>query len=159
VAREIRGYDVTIPAGTTPAAPVTIDVSYEASITEAVEWSVPKGPAGLMGFRLTSGGAQVIPHNLGSWIIANGQNAHWPLEELHTSGSWQVTGYNTGSFPHIVRVRFHVSPIGKSADSGEPFGWLLAGKLTRSMVELGTLSNAPDTVRVPSSLLWPPRSR
>lgn len=159
MAREIRGFDVTIPAGTPSTAPVSIDVSYEAAITEAVEWSVPKGPVGLMGFRLTSGKAQVIPHNLGSWIIANGQSERWSLEELHTSGQWEVTGYNTGSFPHIVRVRFHVSPLGKAADSGEPFSWLLAGRLTRSMVELGTLSNAPDTVRVPSSVLWPPRGR
>lgn len=157
MATEVRSFDITIPAGTAIAAPVTIDVSFPAMVTESVEWSVPKGPSGLMGWRLTSGGGQVIPKNLGSWIVADGQAGNWQLEDLHTSGAWQVTGYNTGSFPHVVRVRFHTSPVEAKEPPATALAWLLAGKYTAQLVGLGNMANAPATVTVPRSALWPPR--
>lgn len=159
MATEVFSHDVSIPAGTTQAAPAVIDVSFNPMITDSIEWSVPKGPSGLMGFRLTSGGAQVIPKNLGAWVVADGQSGTWQLEDMHDSGAWQVTAYNTGAFPHTIRVRFHVRPIGQRATSNLPFAWLQGGKLTAAMVEIGTLASAPESVRVPSSALWPPRGR
>lgn len=159
MATELRAFTVQIPAGTPQAAPVTIDVSFPPMVTESIEWHQPKGAKGLMGWRLTSGGALVIPKNQGQFIITDGQRGSWNLASLHDSGKWEVSGYNTGSFPHAINVRFHVSPIGGTAGQQQPFVWLLAGKITRSMVELGTLANAPEVVKVPSSMLWPPRGR
>lgn len=157
MATEVRSFDITIPAGTPVATPVTVDVSFPSMVTEVVEWHVPKGPSGLMGWRLTSGGGQVIPKNLNSWIVADGQGGNWTLEDLHTSGAWQVTGYNTGSFPHIVRIRFHTSPVEPKQPPAGALAWLLAGKYTAQLVELGNMANAAATVDVPRSVLWPPR--
>lgn len=103
----------TIPAGTPQAAPVTIDISIPQLRTEVLEWHIPKGAAGLMGFRFTSGGAAVLPKQLGAWIVTENEKGSWAVEGLHDSGKWEITGYNTGAFPHTVYVRFHTAPITK----------------------------------------------
>lgn len=156
MATEIRAFDVVIPAGTPVAAPVVIDVSFPPMITEAIQWRVPRGPNGLMGWRLTSGSGQVVPKNLGQWIITDNEGGNWPLEHLHDSGSWQVTAYNTGTHPHTVRVRFHVSPIGGTDTASGPFAWLAAGRAARSVLEVGAMANAAAFVEFPRKLLYPP---
>lgn len=114
MATEIYANAATIPAGTPAGAPVTIDVSIPQMRTEVIEWHLPKGAAGLVGWRLTSGGAAVLPKNLGAWIITQGEKGIWTVEGLHDSGKWEITGYNLGAFPHTVYVRFHASPIAPS---------------------------------------------
>lgn len=128
-----------IPAGTPQSAPVTIDVSIPQLRTEAVEWHIPKGPAGLMGFRLTSGGVAVLPKALGSWIVTEAEKGSWQVEGLHDSGKWEITGYNTGTFPHTVYVRFHASPITR-----------LAGWPGVQLAPLMTLTSAADLTAVPA---------
>lgn len=159
MATEIRAFTVTIPAGTPQAAPVSVDVSFEPLITEAIEWHQPRGAQGLMGWRLTSGGAQVLPKNQGAFIITDGQSGTWALEELHDSGKWEVTGYNTGAFAHSVNVRFHVRPhTGGKAPLGS-LAWLFTGRRMTAIAEAGVLAAAPEAVTVPGSVLWPPRRR
>ena len=138
VATEVHTSLVTIPAGTPQNAPVLIDVSFSAMITEAVDWRVPRGPSGLMGWRLTSGGAQVLPKNLGQWVITDNEGGHWVLEDLHDSGKWEVQGYNTGTHNHSVHVRFHVSPIGRKGSWPNP-----------PLISLYSLTSAADLTAAP----------
>lgn len=159
MATEIRAYDVVIPAGTPSTAPVVIDVSFPPMVTEQIGWRVPRGPNGLMGWRLTSGSGQVVPKNLGQWIITDNEGGNWLLDQLHDSGSWQVTAYNTGTNPHTIRLRFHVSPIGGNNSASGPFAWLAAGRATSGLLTVGAMANAPATVEIPRSLLWPPPGR
>lgn len=147
MATEIYANSATIPAGTPIASPVTIDVSIPQMITELVEWHLPKGSAGLVGWRLTSGGAAVLPKNFGAWIITQAEKGSWPVEGLHDSGKWEITGYNLGTFPHTVYVRFHASPIGSKAPWPNPVP-----------IPLLTLTSAPDLTRVPVEAL-PSRRR
>jgi len=106
VAREIRSFVVTIPAGTPLAAPVTIPVVFPARTVVQLDWQVPDGPAGLMGWALTVAGQPVIPRNSGAYIIANDLARSWPLEGYPDQGQWQVTGYNTDIYDHKVYLDF-----------------------------------------------------
>lgn len=159
MATELRAFAVVIPAGTALAAPVTVDVSFAPMITERIDWQVPHGSSGLMGWRLTSGGAQVIPKNPGGFLVADGQAGDWQFDGLHDSGKWEVTGYNTGVFPHVVNVRFHVAPIGERAAPLSSLAWLTSGRYGTALAEVGALAAAPEAVSVPASVLWPPRRR
>ena len=103
---EIRTAQATIPAGTPLAAPVTVNVSFPDRIVRAVRWRVPRGPSGLMGWQLTSDGVPVIPVVAGTFIVADGEADDWPLDGYPTAGNWQVTGYNTGAYPHTVYLTF-----------------------------------------------------
>lgn len=159
MATELRAYSVQVPAGTPLLAPVTIDVSFAPMITDSVEWHQPRGAQGLMGWRLTSGGAAVIPKNQGAYIITDGQSGAWQLEELHDSGKWEVTAYNTGVNPHVVNIRFHVRPITAQAPAGYPLAWLTGTPRADAIAEIGTLASAPELVSVPRAALWPPGRR
>ena len=112
---EVRSFAAVIPAGTTADAPVTVDVSFPPRVVTAIRWRVPPGPAGLMGWRLTmSGGVAVIPVG-GGWIIANDETETWPLTDQPDSGSWEVTGYNTGGYDHAVYLDFLLDLVGTAA--------------------------------------------
>lgn len=113
MASEVHAFTVTLPALTQPVSPVTIDVSFPAMIVESIKWRVPPGHVGLTGWRLMSGPGQVVPANLGAWIIADGESGSWELSDLHDSGFWQVQGYNIGNQPHSIYLRFEASPISK----------------------------------------------
>ena len=119
MAREIRTFAVTIPAGTTRAAPFTADTSFPDRVVTRVTWRVPPGPAGVMGWRLTMGGVQVMPLPAGAWIVTDGAGGEWVLDGQPDSGAWQVTGYNTGQFPHTVYLDFHVDLV-QLAPAGPP---------------------------------------
>lgn len=81
-------------------------------VTELIRWRVPKGSQGLMGWQLTSSGAQVIPATPGAFMVAVGESGVWQLAGLHNTGDWNVTGYNLGAYPHTIYLEFMVSPIG-----------------------------------------------
>lgn len=111
MATQLLTATAVIPAGTPIAAPVTVDVSFPPLVVERIRWRVPKGAQGLMGWRLTSSGAQVVPSTQGAFIVAAGEAGTWMLEGWHATGDWHVTGYNTGAFPHSVTLDFWVRPI------------------------------------------------
>lgn len=106
MAVEIQHFTVTIPASTPIAAPVTVAITIPVRIVTQVDWRVPNGPLGLMGWRLAMGGVKVLP--LGDdWVVANGESGTWHLTDQPDSGAWQVIGYNTGTHPHKVYVALH----------------------------------------------------
>ena len=106
MANEIRAAQATIPAGTPLSAPVTVSVAFPDRIVRSVRWRVPRGPGGLMGWQLTSDGVPVIPVVAGTWIVADDEADDWALDGYPTTGNWQVTGYNTGVYPHTVYLTF-----------------------------------------------------
>ena len=103
---EIRSFAVTVPAGTPVASPVTTAITIPARVVSAVHWKVPPGPSGNLGWRLTmNNGVAVIPTG-GGWIIADNEDATWALQAQPDSGYWEVTGYNTGTYPHTIYIDF-----------------------------------------------------
>jgi len=111
MARFVLARTVKIPAGTPIATPASAPITLPQYVIEAIEITIPPGPNGLMGFRLTNAGQQVIPYGSNDWIIGNNQIKEWPLSNQITSGSWGVTGYNTGTYDHSIYLNFLVSPV------------------------------------------------
>lgn len=105
-AHEVWDFAVTIPAGTPIATPVTVTTPFPARRVKEIHWRVPHGSLGVMGWRITSSRAQIIPRQQGGWMIHDGQSGTWGLEGLPDSGAWEVTGYNIGLNPHTVYVSY-----------------------------------------------------
>lgn len=106
MAREVRAFDVIIPANTPRTANFTADMSFPPRIVREVEVLVPPGPRGEVGFAIGAAGRAIIPEQTGQFIVTDDEVIHWPLEGYHDSGSWTFFGYNTGLFDHTITVRF-----------------------------------------------------
>lgn len=106
MAREIRAFAATIPAGTPIAAPIKFDMSFPVRAVDGLEIIIPSGPNGFVGFAVTNSGQPVIPYNAGAFIVGNNEKIAWPLSDQITSGSWGLLGYNTGRYAHTIYVRF-----------------------------------------------------
>jgi hypothetical protein len=119
MATEVRSFQVTIPAATAIASPVTVNTSFPSMTVDVVHIRVPSGPSGLMGFRLTMGNSQVIPINLGAWLIMDDDKVEWPLTNLPNSGQWAVTGYNTDIYDHQIYIDFLLSPLGSASQAAQ----------------------------------------
>lgn len=101
----------SVPAGTTQAAPLTVNLAMPPCIVDAIEAKVPPGPRGLMGFALGAAGQAVLPYGPASWVVADDETLTWSLTDQIQSGAWQFYGYNTGQFAHAVYLRFTTSPV------------------------------------------------
>lgn len=103
----IHQFQVSIPAGTTKASPFSKSFSLPSEIIQLIDLDVPPGPGGLMGFYLAASGQQVIPFEMGQYLVWDDREKSWPVENFPTSATWSIVGYNLGVFPHTVVVRFH----------------------------------------------------
>lgn len=106
------------PANTAESTPVSIDMTLPNYEVDIIEWMVPTGPQGNLGWQLWYNDALVIPQN-GTWIITDGEFGRWEIDELPTAGQWQFMGYNTDTVnDHTVYLRFLVSPLAQPAPAG-----------------------------------------
>lgn len=108
MAEDVRHFTVTFPAGSGSAAVSTFDVSFPPRVVRRIDWRVPHGAMGTMGFVLAMGGVPVLPvYGAFNWVIADGETAYWEPDSYADSGAWQCMGYNTGTNPHAVYLTFH----------------------------------------------------
>lgn len=115
MAYKIRSFSLTIPAGTPKNAPVTFNTPCGNFVLSGVEFVVPDGANGNVGFRLATSGAQVIPDNAGAWLIASGEKIPWSLTGQLTTGAWQIIAYNTGLNDHTIQARYLLDLIPAAA--------------------------------------------
>lgn len=115
---EVRSFQVTIPAGTPLSALFTQAIVFPPRTVTQIDWKVPPGPSGLMGWQLTIAGQQVIPVNAGAFVVADNAERSWPITGLPDQGQWQLTGYNTDIYPHTVYLDFLLDL--NQAPSGTP---------------------------------------
>lgn len=114
-------FTVTIPAGTPRATPVTIALPLDNAEVESIDLEVPPGPSGLMGFYLANNGVPWIPRATGQFIVWDDNSQSYYATDYPNASGWQIVGYNTGLYPHVVIVRFHVnSPPGPPVDNTPP---------------------------------------
>lgn len=111
MAREVYKFAVQVPAGTLQASPQVTALTMPERVVRSVEVTVPPGPHGLVGFQFTHQGSQLLPINPGQFIVMDGRNRRWDLEEYLTSGAWQLTAYNTGANPHTLEIGFECDLI------------------------------------------------
>jgi hypothetical protein len=139
MAREVRHYGVTIPAGTPIAAPTTTALTMPARIVRKVRIRIPPGPNGSVGFALASSGVPIIPWGPNQWFVADNEVIELPLEGQIDSGAWQLRGYNTGAYPHTIYLTFELDPpqaVGVVA---------VAPSVPLASVELGSVLPPVDT--------------
>jgi hypothetical protein len=98
------------PAGTAQNAPNTVAMTIPSLEVQFIEWKVPPGPQGNLGWQLWYSGALVIPQN-GTWVVTDNESGKWEIDELPTTGAWQFKGYNTGTYDHTVYLRFLLLPL------------------------------------------------
>jgi hypothetical protein len=110
LARELQAFDITTPAGTAKATPQVTNLSLGSRAVREVRVLIPPGPRGEVGFALGSSGVMVIPINPGQFVVTDDEHISLPLEGLWDSGSWQITTYNTGHYPHTLTFSFLVDP-------------------------------------------------
>jgi hypothetical protein len=101
-------FEVTIPAGTAQAAPVTVNCPFPDGIVTDIEFVVPPGPSGLMGFHLAYGGVQQLPRTAGAFYVTDTEVIRRTIRSYPTGGRWQIRGYNTDVYAHTIEVRFLV---------------------------------------------------
>lgn len=142
MAREVQVFDVTVPAGTLKTAPQVTALAMPARVVREIEVIIPPGPRGNVGFQIGLANRQLLPYTAGSFIVSDDETIRWPLEEMPSSGAWQVIAYNTGQFPHTLEFRFLVDLPGTVGSALPPM--LEAGSLS-SPVPIGTgSSSAPS---------------
>lgn len=110
MATRVLPFAVTIPPGTTPAAPFTQALSLDNWEIERIDLEVPPGPAGLMGFQVYNNGVAWIPYGTGSWLVWDDHSETYYMTDQPTGAGWSIVGYNEGFYPHTVTVRVHVNP-------------------------------------------------
>lgn len=108
--QRIYRFAPSVPAGTLASAPVTVPMEFPPARVTALRLHIPPGPHGVMGFRIAAAGTQIVPVNVGQWMI--GDDEIYELSDLIApdAGAWEFVGYNTGLYPHLVNVTFVTVP-------------------------------------------------
>lgn len=132
MANEIRAYSFTIPAGTPITSPASMSVSFPPRDVEAIQVVIPPGPNGFVGFQLQNSGVAVIPYASDDYIVASDEVINWPLAGYINSGSWQLAGYNTGTSPHTIYVRFLLNYLTPANEGLTPAGVLTNDSLSNT---------------------------
>lgn len=100
---------LTVPAGTPIAAPVTAPVVLDDLNLDSVEIIIPDGHVQLTGIAITSGGFPVIPFNIGTWISGNNDRLTFDYDAEITANGLTVAGYNLDIYPHTFYLRWQLS--------------------------------------------------
>lgn len=108
MAERIERKQVTIPAGTAIAAPITQALTFNRGEVQRLEVDVPPGPSGVMGFMIGHSGGIVVPYDGSTWLVLDDAHKDWSLEGYPTGSAWFLRGYNTGLYPHTVYMTFHI---------------------------------------------------
>lgn len=108
MALRVEQFQATIPPGATKANPHVVTLELDNWEVTAIDLEVPPGPGGAMGFYVANNGIQWLPRPAGEWLVWDNYRDRWPLEGQPNGEGWQIVGYNNGTYPHTVSVRFHV---------------------------------------------------
>ena len=105
---QIQQFACTVPAGTQQASPQVFPMQLLALDIVWLEWIVPPGPRGDVGFWIGSHGQPIIPYAEGAaqWIVTDDERVHWELTDQPDSGDWELQAYNVGVKPHTLYVRW-----------------------------------------------------
>lgn len=96
---------LTVPAGTPIATPVSLLLYQNRAAIDALWVMVPPGPSGLVGFSFWHSSRQVIPKVDGTWIIGDNETIPIQLANLSPWDDWHIKAYNLDVYPHTLYVR------------------------------------------------------
>ena len=92
MASRIEAPPFLIPAGTPIATPVSLLLFTTRGTVAELEFLVPPGSSGLVGFSIWHSSEQIIPKVRGTWIIADGEVIRWPLDGYSDQPNWSIVG-------------------------------------------------------------------
>jgi hypothetical protein len=119
---QIQHFAPSIPAGTPQSSLFVEQMQLGTFQVDWVEIEIPDEVAGTVGFYLASSHTQIIPYQVGTFIVSGGGFRHWDLAGYPTSGDWQFYGYNLGTFDHAIHITFGLelapSVYGSNVGSG-----------------------------------------
>lgn len=117
---------MTVPHGTPIAAPATFNLAMPARIVRQISVRVPPGPLGTVGFQIGAAGVQVIPWNVGAWVVDNDRTRYFPVSGQIDTGAWQMFAYNTGTNDHTLYIEFQLETLdsARSSTDGMPLDLL-----------------------------------
>lgn len=110
MAREVRSFAITVPAGTQPTAPLVAPLRLGPRLVREVRVRVPPGPSGKVGWALAAAGVRVVPWAGADWIVADDEVIDLPLEGQISTGAWELWAYNVGVFAHTLYIVFLLDP-------------------------------------------------
>ena len=116
MAEDIQHFTVTCPPGTAKANPQLTDLGLPPRIVRQIDWRVPNGAMGIMGFLMAMGGLPILPSTAFAYVVANGEHGSWIPSKYPDSGAWQCAMYNTGVNPHSVYLTFHMDLPARPAE-------------------------------------------
>jgi hypothetical protein len=116
---ELQG-TVTVSPGATPDNPEVAGLSFDDWEVEAITLEVPAGPKGNLGFYLANNGVQWVPFSAGEWFVWDGHEQTFYPDSYPNAGGWEIVAYNTGYYPHDIKVRFHVNQLQAAAGATLP---------------------------------------
>ena len=103
------------PANTAESAPVTQLLTFPALEVVTLNWQVPPGPRGVLGWQLGDSSGDVIVPTHGGWLVTDGRIEDWALHDAIETGSWSFTAYNTSTlYDHTVYLQFLCQPLASS---------------------------------------------
>lgn len=125
-------WDITIPAGTTEADPLTQILKLSKGVITRCDIKFPRGCHGMVKVRLRHQEAQLVPLSRDQWVT--GDNETVPTEAYYelgeTPAQLKFLGCSPGtSFDHTVTVRISVLP--KRVASMIPFMEILIKAFSR----------------------------
>lgn len=138
-------FDVSCPASTLPAAPVSADISIPPGwyVTE-VQIVIPDGHAGLTGIAIAMAHGQVLPSNAGAFIEGNDETPRFPFTDEVGAGSWQALMFNGDLEPQPWQVRLNAE-LRVSAQIDTTTSAAAVADLTSGLTDLGASTSADTT--------------
>lgn len=107
----VKHFDVTIPAGTPKTKPLVVPTTFNARIVDSIRWEFPAGCNGQVGIQIGSRNLPILPLAVGEYFVHSGGASGYDVRDMPDGGDWSVIGYNTGVFPHTIRVDFRLSVL------------------------------------------------
>jgi hypothetical protein len=114
MADRIEAFEVTVPAGTTQAAPQETALPFNLGIVTDIEILVPPGPSGRVGFQIRHSGGSVVPYNPAAFVVADNEVIKWPVRNMPVGSAWGIRLYNVDVFPHTLYLRFLIEEVTRS---------------------------------------------
>jgi len=120
-------WDITIPAGTLEAAPVTQTLKLTKGVITALDVKFPSGCHGLVKARLLRSEFQLIPLSGGQWVTGDDEivktEPYYELDEIPSELKFVGCSPNT-TYDHVVTVRVAITPT-EVASSWRALGGLV----------------------------------
>lgn len=106
---------LTVPAGTPQASPISQAVVLDDITLDSVQIIIPAGHFNLTGVAIVSQGNPVVPFTIGTFISGNGESPEFAYGAEVGANMLTVIAFNTDIYPHTFYFRWRMSPLTSAA--------------------------------------------